>query len=143
MLAEAAERSVNDSHLAILFDVTLEWPELVIPKNCLDDIYYVPNGFIELSMPQNIIESTKPFLKVHVGDMLCVRYGTKKNSGIRAVFHMVVSKIVHVKSKSDEDKDKLLLKVIGEDNCRISDKMRSIIKEKCEVQAISMSPSYQ
>ena len=141
LLAEAAERSVKDSHLAIIFDVPLEWPELVIPKNCLDDIYYVPKGFIELAMPQNIIESTKPFLKVHVGDMLCVRYGTKKNSDIRAVFHMVVSKIFHVKSKND--KEILLLKVIGEDNCRISDKMRSIIKEKCEIQVISMSPSYQ
>ena len=140
LLAEAAQQSVNDSQMGILFDVTLKWPELVIPKNCLDDIYYVPKGFIELTMPQNIIENVMPFLKVHIGDMLCVRYGTEKNSDIRAVFHMVVSKSY---DDTDTQTHTLFLKVIGEDNCRISDKMRSIINEKCEVQVISMSPSYQ
>ena len=142
LLAEAAERSVDDSQIGILFDVTLKWPKLVIPKNCLDEVHYEPNGCFELVLPQNVVQDSAPFLKVHIGDMMCVRYGTKKNSNVRAVFHMVVS----AKKKSKPSTNSgitLLLKVISAENCRISDKMLSLIKEKCEVQVITMSPSYQ
>jgi len=142
LLAEAAERSVDDSQIGILFDVTLKWPKLVIPKNCLDEVYYEPKGCLELVLPQNVVQDSAPFLKVHIGDMMCVRYGTKKNSNVRAVFHMVVS----AKKKSKPSSNSgitLQLKVISAKNCRISDKMLSLIKEKCEVQVITMSSSYQ
>ena len=147
LLAEAAERSVDDSQIAILFDVTLKWPKLIIPENCLDEVYYEPDGFVELVPPQNEVQNSESFLKVHVGDMMCIRYGTMNNANVRAVFHMVVSDKRKDKKRENDPNTScdvtLLLKAINAENCRISDKMRSLIKEKCEVQVITMSPSYQ
>ena len=138
LLAEAAERSVNDNRSGILFDVKLNWGKLAIPET-IDALHYEPKGSIRLNLPSTINEA-RPFLKVHVGDLMCVRYGTKKTSSIRAVFHLVVT---NYESKENEN-TVMTLKHVSADNVLISEKMKEAVEnEKCEIQVISMSPSYQ
>ena len=136
LLAEAAERSVGDSQINILFDVKLEWPKVTIPS-MIDETHYEPTGEIKLVFPEDI---AKPFFMVHVGDLMCIRYGTQKNSDARAVFHMVVVAKKPIEGSSDTT---YLLKVIGRDNCRISEKMKPLLVNDCEIQVTTMSPSYQ
>ena len=142
LLAEAAEKSVKDSKQVIIHDVQLEWPCLSVPSNCIDEEYYQPNDSIVLALPEKYVESCSEFIKFNVGDLVCVRYGTDPNSEVRAVFHMVIHKIQH-----DEDNDsqpcKLWMKFVGEHNCKISEEMRMVLKNKCELQLISLSSSYQ
>jgi superfamily I DNA and/or RNA helicase/exoribonuclease R len=134
LLAEAAERSVNDNRTGILYDVKLNWEKVVIPKR-IDASHYEPKGCVKLVLPFTISKAAKPFLKVHVGDLMCVRYGTQKNSTVRAVFHLVVT---------DKEKQTFLLKSVSKDNTQISERMKPLIEnEKCEVEVITMSPSYQ
>ena len=130
LLAEAAERSVNDNRSGIFFDVKLNWGQLVSCKT-IDGTH---NEGVYFELPSTISEA-KPFLKVHVGDLMCVRYGTKKSSTVRAVFHLVVANNKH---------NKITLKHVNRDNVFISDKIKPLLeRERCEIQVISMSPSYQ
>ena len=130
LLAEAAERSVNDNRTAIICDVKLNWPELVVPER-IDETHYEPKKSISLVLPE-----VSPFLKVHVGDLMCIRYGTHKDRNVRAVFHMVVA------GHSDES-ETFFLKSVGKDQCRLSERMKPLINDSCEIEIISMSPSYQ
>ena len=143
LLAEAAKRSVGDSQISILYDVKLKWPDVKLPEQ-LDGIHYEPTGPFELLLSASFDRETKPFFKIHVGDFMCVRYGTKKNSNIRAVFHMVVTGKRNENNDDPENKDIiLLLKAVGRENCKVSEQMKSLCKEKCEIQVLTMSPSYQ
>lgn len=137
LLAESAERSVADNHGEIIHDVNLEWPNLAIPKK-IDETHYEPTGYVKLALPDAVDKETNPFFKVHVGDLMCVRYGTQLGSNVRAVFHLVVTE-----SKSDGSNVTLLLKVVSRDNCKISERMKPLLHDKCEIQVIAMSPSYQ
>lgn len=135
LLAEAAERSVNDNRTAIIRDVKLNWPDLVVPER-IDETHYEPKQCISLVLPSSAESS--PFLKVHVGDLMCVRYGTHKDSNVRAVFHMVVA------GHRDEcESAKFFLKSVGKDQCRLSERMKPLIHDSCEIEVISMSPSFQ
>lgn len=135
LLSEAAERSVIDNRSGILCNIKLEWGEL-ITSNDPDITHYKPkDGIIHCNLPTNIMKNAMPFLKVHEGDLMCVRYGTGKDSITRAVFHLVVT---------GHEGETLKLKSVCRDNLKISEKMKAMIeKETCEVQVISMSPSYQ
>ena len=153
VLAEAAERSVNDKRTAIIRDVKLKWPELVVPER-IDEAHYEPKNFITLVIPAPA--ELSPFLKVHVGDLMCVRYGTRKDSNVRAVFHMVVAEHRGDECKppekfslrsvgDDEYKPPKIfsLKSVGKDQCRLSERIKPLINDSCEIEIISMSPSYQ
>ena len=134
LLAEAAERSVTDNRSGIFYDVKLNWGRLITPET-IDAAHYEPGESINFTLPSTIHEA-EPFLKIHVGDLMCVRYGTKKNSTVRAVFHLVVT--------HKECNEILTLKSISKNNIRISERMKQLIEnEKCEIQIISLSPSYQ
>ena len=134
LLAEAAERSISDNRSGTFYNVKLIWEHLV-DSNDIDAVHYEPrDGMIYCQLP-SVMEKSKPFLEVHVGDFICVRYGTAKYSTTRAVFHLVVT---HSKD------EQLHLKSVGKDNARISERMKQMIQtETCEMQVISMSPSYQ
>ena len=144
LLAEAAEKSVKDSKQVVIHDVNLEWPSLCIPSNCIDEEYYQPTGSIVLNLPTKFVENCSEFIKFSEGDLVCARYGTDTKATARAVFHMVVHKI-HYNDDYEIQPSKVLMKFIGENNCRISEKMKTVLENKarCELQLISLSTSYQ
>ena len=142
VLAEAAETSVRDSKQVIIHDVTLKWPRLSIPSNCVDEEYYQPTDSITLTLPEKFVENCSEFIKFNEGDLICARYGTDPHAEARAVFHMVIHKIQC--AEEDETKpSKVWMKFIGENNCRISERMKAILDNKCELQLISLSTTSQ
>ena len=142
LLAEAAEKSVKECRQVIIHDVILDWPKLVVPSNCIDEEYFEPMGSIGLTLPQNYVENCSEFIQFNEGDLVCVRYGIDAHIPTRAVFHMVVHKINY--NRDDETKPaKVMMKIIGDSNRRISEKMMTILDSKCELQLISLSTSYQ
>ena len=143
LLAEAAEKSVKDSKQVILHDVLLEWPRLSVPSNCIDEEYYQPKDSVVLTLPINFLENCSEYIKFNEGDLVCARYGTDPNAQVRAVFHMVVHKVQDESEEDEVGPVKVFMKFIGERNCRISEQMREVLKNKCELQLISLSISYQ
>ena len=142
VLAEAAETSVRDSNQVIIQDVTLKWPHLSIPSNCVDEEYYQPTDSIILTLPEKYVDDCSEFIKFNEGDLVCVRYGTDPHAETRAVFHMVIHRIQY--EEEDETRpSKVWMKFIGESNCRISEKMKAILNTKCEMQLISLSTTSQ
>ena len=147
LLAEGSEKSVKEGQPLIIHDVTLKWPKLVLPSNCMDEIYYEPQGNIVLELPAKFQEKNSEFFRIRVGDMICARYGTDPRSETRAVFHMVVSAVPPAEKVSESDENpKVQMKVIGKQNCRVSEKMKYMLESgsaKCEIQLVTMSTSYQ
>ena len=143
LLAEAAENSVKECRQVIIRDVSLEWPPLIIPTNCIDEEYYQPKGnTITLTLPKKYLENCSEFIHFHEGDLVCVRYGIDPHESVRAVFHMVIYKIKY--NENDITKPmKVLMKFVGDSNCRISKKMKGNLGRQCELQLISLSTSYQ
>ena len=142
VLAEAAETSVRDSNQVIVHDVTLQWPRLSIPSNCIDEEYYQPTDSVTLILPEKYVDNCSEFIKFNEGDLVCARYGTDPHAETRAVFHMVVHKIQY--EEEDETRpSKVWMKFIGDNNCRVSEKMKTILGTKCELQLISLSTTSQ
>ena len=140
VLAEAAETSIRDSKQVVIHDVTLEWPRLIIPSNCIDEEYYQPTDSIVLTLPKKFMENCSEFIVFKTGDLVCARYGTDPHADTRAVFHMVIHKIHEYE---EEDFAKVWMKFIGDSNCRISEKMKAVLKTKCELQLISLNTTSQ
>lgn len=142
LLAEAAEKSVKECRQVIIHDVTLVWPKLVVPSNCIGEEYYEPVGSISLTLPQNYVDNCSEFIQFNEGDLVCARYGVDSHMPARAVFHMVIHKINY--NRDDETKPTMvMIKIIGDSNRRISERMKTILESKCELQLISLSTSYQ
>jgi hypothetical protein len=144
LLAEAAEKSVKECRQAIIHDVTLVWPKLVVPSNCIGEEYFEPVGSISLTLPQNYVENCSEFIQFNEGDLVCARYeiDTHMPTSCRAVFHMVIHKINY--NRDDETKPTIvMMKIIGDSNRRISERMKAVLESKCELQLISLSTSYQ
>ena len=141
LLAEAAQKSAGEGDPVIIHDVTLKWPKLVPPPNCMDEIYYEPSKYVVMEIPENFFEQSSEFFRIRVGDMVCIRYGTDAKSEVRAVFHMVIKE----DHTNDEETTHMCMAPIGKHNCRISEHMKSVLMsaEKCELQIVPMSPSYQ
>ena len=150
LLAEAAEKSVKESQPIIIRDVSLTWPHLEIPDNCIEEIHYVPTGPIKMTLPKHFIEHCYEFFRVGVGDLVCVRYGCDPHQSARAVYHFVVHYIEEWPSKDDRnsaDPEKITIAMVsvGEKNCHVSDimKQKDQLKSLCEVQLLELSPSYR
>ena len=141
LLAEAAQKSAGEGDPVIIHDVTLKWPKLVPPPNCMDEIYYEPSKYVVMEIPENFFEQSSEFFRIRVGDMVCIRYGTDAKSEVRAVFHMVIKE----DHTNDEETTHMCMAPIGKHNCRISERMKSVLMsaEKCELQIVPMSSSYQ
>ena len=141
LLAEAAHGSVNSSELVLVRDVLLQWPKLVIPTNCTDNIHYIPNGDVTMEVPsQNMME----YIDIEEGDLVCARY---KLPTLRSVYHMVINRIELDESKTD-DKEKLVriyMKPIGTEACHVSKKMHKVLQQNpaCEIQVINLQPSFR
>ena len=147
LLAEGSEKSVKEGQPVIIHDVTLKWPKLILPSNCMDEIYYEPQGNIVMELPAKFQEENSEFFRVRVGDMICARYGTDPHSETRAVFHMVVSAVPTTEKMSESDENPTVqMKFIGKQNSRVSEKMKCMLESgsaKCEIQLVTMSTSYQ
>ena len=138
LLAEAAKGSVEDCSLVLVKDVTLQWPELKIPMNCTDEIYYVPKGNVTMEIPlesQSILE----YIELEEGSLVCARY---RLPTLRAVYHMVVNK---VQSDDEEKPPRISMKPISTEACRISKKLCKVMAQNppCDIQIINLQPSFQ
>ena len=143
ILAEAAERSVRDNQTSIIYGAKVDWGEgnLIVPEE-IDAAHYELEGSVHLIVPSAVIARAEPFFKLSVGDMICVRYGTKKGSNTHAVFHFVVTGLE--KDNQATERARATLGSFGRENVRVSEKMKQYIeKEECEIQVIYMSPSYR
>ena len=146
LLAEGSEKSAREGQPVIIQDVTLKWPKLDIPPNCMDEIYYEPEGNVIMELPETFQEESSEFFRIRVGDMICARYGTKTESEVRAVFHMVVAVGPPSWKKPDVVIPSVEMKFIGKENCRVSEKVKVMLQSggaTCEVQLVAMSTSYQ
>ena len=143
LLAEAAEKSVKNSKQIVFHDVSLEWPHLSNPSNCFDEEYYQPTGSIVLTLPKNFLKSSSEYFTFNEGDLVCARYGTDPSAKARAVFHMVIHNIEYDVEGDEHQPIKLMMKFIGERNCRISEQVKAILNHTCELQLISLASSYQ
>ena len=144
LLAEAAEISIRDNKSAIVFGAKLDWSEanLTVPEE-IGATHYEPNGPIYLILPPTIMDRAKSFFKIGIGDMVCVRYGTRRNSNIHAVFHFVVTGLIETE-QDDEPIKRAILGNCSKENVRISQKMKAYIEnDQCEIKVIYMSTSYR
>ena len=144
LLAEAAETSVKECKQVIIHDVKLDWPELTVPSNCIDEeYYYQTKGSVTMNIPENFAQHCSEFISFNEGDLVCVRYGTDSHANARGIFHMVIHKIYY--SKEDRTRpEKAMMKFIGDVNCKISEQVKkTVLESRCEIQLISLSTSYQ
>ena len=145
VIAEGAENSVKDGQLLnIIQDVTIQWPDLLIPSNCIDATYYQADNAIKVVIPEDFVLKTDSFFNISEGDLVCVRYGTTSDGSVKAVFHMVVVNV----NKAHKSRNKSIIKdfdmmIVGQMNCRISDVMKEVLNHKCELQVIPMAVSYR
>ena len=100
-----------------------------------------------MEIPVEFMEQTSEYFRIRVGDMVCARYGTEScaQSDVHAVFHMVISSTDEGK-QTDDSPQKVCMKFIGKNNCRISESIEKVLKSEnscCELQVISMSTAYQ
>ena len=152
-VAEVAHNSVHYSRnlLVMLKDVPLQWPQLKIPENSIDE-YLIPDGPILLK----ILPEKRCFLmygiQINVGDLVCVRYGVKKEQ-CKAVYHFVVIDVFEdeesFKKDSEENQLPLMIamKPISRPSCRVSQKMAATLirhhQPTCEMQVINIQESLQ
>ena len=143
LLAEAAEKSVKECQPVIIRDVHLEWPDLVISKQCLDQHYYVPARPVIMVFPAEFVSQCYEYFKVSIGDLVCVRYGYDPHHQARAVFHFVVHRVVGNPNK--EERVEIQMECIGDVNCQVSEKMKLMLASDAyaEVQLITLSSSYR
>ena len=144
LLAEAAEKSVSECQPVIIQDVHLLWPNFEIPKECIEEHYYVPTEMVTMTYPEEFFEHCYEFFNVMVGSLVCVRYGCDPHHSAKAVYHFVVH---NVKMPDDTQKEFVVsMEPVGKWNCRVSATMKEKLESKeytCEVQIILMSPSYR
>ena len=166
LLAEATEKSVQECQPVIIRDVILKWPDLKIPDNCIEEIYYVPTGPVEMTLPKHFVEHCYEFFRVGVGDLVCVRYGCDPHQSARAVYHFVVHEVKEKEpaegrippSRAPENGERenrketekegpkevtVTMKPVGEINCRVSQHMREMLEQPCEVQIVTLGFSYR
>ena len=141
LLAEVAKGSVEDCSLILIKDVTLQWPQLRIPTNCTDEIYYVPNGNVTMEVPLEF-QNTMEYIELEVGSLVCVRYNLPT---LRAVYHMVVNKVEKHGSDDGDKPSKISMKPISTEACRVPQKMCKVIVQNppCDIQIIHLHPSSQ
>ena len=144
LLAEAAEKSVKECRPVVLRDISLEWPELIIPKVCINEVYYTPSNAVKMIIPWSFVDECFEFFKIKIGCLVCLRCEDRSVSGTKAVFHLVVH---HIEEDREQMKEMIVyMKHSGDVNCRISEEMKKMLVSKdCvyEVQVMPMSVSYR
>ena len=144
LLAEAAEKSIKECKPVIIRNASLKWPQLIVPKECIHEKYYIPCEDIKMVLPLSFENDCFEFFKIWVGDMICVRYDDGKPLGTKGVFHLVVHDIK--RDANHENPTVVCMEYVGVLNCRISEAMRIMISSEhcnCEVQIITMSVAYR
>ena len=157
LVAEAAYEGINTQVITMIKNAHLEWPKkLVGVDNCIDEKHYKPDGELTLNIPSEKV-NIFDFIKVKVGDLVCVRYDTRCDSNddntidytkecVTTVFHFVITKKQKVMEK-DTKKVKavqLSMKAMGS-HCWISEKLKSCLDQWpcCEMQIIAMPISFK
>ena len=145
LLAEAAEKSIKESKPLIIRDVSLEWPPLIIPKECINEKYYVPSEDVKMVLPSKFLNDCSEFFKIWIGDFVCVRCDDGKPSGTKSVFHFVDHHAESYSHNGGEEKI-VVMEHVGMLNCRISEEKKKMISSpQCcwEMQIMAMSVSYR
>ena len=140
LLAEAAGKSVQDCKAVIIRDFSLEWPQLKLSEDNIDDAYFVPSGPVKLFLPKSFMKNCFIFFPIYIGDFICLRCHDK-TTPTRAVFHFVVHK-VDIKG----DPATVLMESVGRHSCYISKQMKKMLESNdyyCEAQIIQMHVSYR
>ena len=148
-LAEVAQDSVLDAQdkpINLLKNVPLQWPQLKIPDNSVDD-YYLPQGPVKLTVPPEIQDFLLYNMKIETGDLICVRYDVKEEQ-CRAVYHLVVRKVKKNREKNEEVFIEVQMEHIGKHSCQISSRMAKILQNEykhptCELQVVNLQESYR
>jgi len=153
LLAEASTQSIKEAELKVICDVQLKWPTLKQPESSLDDVYFVPDDKITLTLPDKFVASSSDFFGFNIGDLACVRYkipmtdraferhctnyGLKDEEGV-VVFHFVVYDVGRDVTGSLQD---VFLKFASPQTTRISSFMKDYLssKPRCELQLISLN----
>ena len=150
LLAEASHDAVNTKCIVLYKDVMLNWPELVKPDNCLDNIYFEPESevYFEIGGKQKAIGFISK-AKIRPGDLVCARYtapnvmkdkvASPKN--LNAVYHFVVQNV-----KTEENAEIIYISSVGEYGCRVSPSWERVLtneKPTCELQIIQMPESFK
>ena len=115
--------------------------------NCIDDVYYKPNGKIILEIPESKLESLE-FIEIKAGDFVCARYEIPtQEKTLHAVYHFVVTR--RFSSEKDSKKSECISMLAeGDESCRISECVAKHLSNRCkpltcEMQIISMPDSFQ
>ena len=151
LLAEASHDAVNTKCIVLYKDVMLNWPKLVKPDNCLDNVYFKPKRelYFEIGGKQKAIGFISKS-KIKSGDLVCARY-TAPNAMkdkvtspkiLNAVYHFVVQNV-----QAEENKELICIRSMGEYGCRVSPSWKRVLTKKkkptCELQIIQMPQSFK
>jgi superfamily I DNA and/or RNA helicase/exoribonuclease R len=152
IVAEGSYNSVTEGsqNLVILKNASLEWPEIVPIKNCIDDTHYSPikGGEITLTIPLMKAEDILCFVKIGTGDMICARYQIENSAEnaecCGAVYHFVINE-TNGMNREDKDKGDVVIKMkpLNIDDCWISEKIKHSLSDKCDLQIIGMPISFK
>ena len=157
LLAEASHDGVNTRCLVLFKDVSLKWPELEKPDNCLDNVHFKPvkDLIFEIEEEKLTIIDFIVKIKIRPGDLVCARYATlnlsedqKSSEALCAVYHFVIQDVKTLKTHSKEtDKKKTVhMRPVGQYGCCVFPKWRKILQNdnpSCELQIIKMPDSFK
>ena len=159
LVAEAAYEGINTQVITMIKYAHLEWPKkLVSVDNCIDDKHYKPDGELTLNIPSEKV-NIFDFIKVKVGDLVCVRYDIKEEEHVTnhtierhydekivTIFHFVITKKDKLIKKGTRivKAVQLSMKAMGS-HCWISEKLRPYLDQcpYCEMQIIAMPISFK
>lgn len=150
LIAESANDSVKTKNLIFIRDAPLQWHGFVRVDNCVDEVYYIPQNELSLTIfPCK--QDSLDFINIKSGDFLCVRYEIRED--LNAVYHFVVSKVKRdedkkKKNNEQKEKDTVIIKIHpeGDQSCRVTKDMYEVLKERtqpCDIQIVSMPDSFQ
>ena len=143
LLAESAQNGVEEKVLRMLRGVTLDWGNIVPSDNCVEDLYYVPEGLVQFEISPKQLQ-IRNFIEIRVGDLVCARFIS--NDLPNAIYHFVLHKVGDDENKAIKMADKPLkvkLKAVGDFSCRISHKMKEQIQRPCDLQLIRIPESFR
>ena len=137
IIAEAAQKSVKLCQPVIIRDVVLHWPEIKFTKNFMKELSIYD---INMIIPEIFINDCYEFFKICVGDLICVRYGCNSTKP-KTVFHFVVHGVNEEEIIVDgQSKIVVSMRSFGTE---ISEVVREVFMDSCEVQVISVDVFYR
>ena len=142
-------KSIERCQPTVIQGVHLQWPKFYIPKECIEEQFFVPRGCVKMTLHNDFVDHCYEFFRINVGDLLCVRYGYDSHQSVKSVYHFVVHDVKineQMEQKVEHKENVVFLKSISDMNCRVSENMKNVLESKkntCEVQLIQLKDSYR